>query len=418
MTDSQLTGTIAAAAEKARARDAEDVLAHLRDRFVPAPPGTIYLNGSSLGRLPAATSGRLARMVEEEWGSNLAEARTQWLDLGERIGDSIARHALGTGSGEVVVGECTSVQLYKLAVAAVRARPGRGTIITSDDNFPTDRYILDGVAADHGMNVVTLSTHADTGLDLDALRAALDENVALVSLSLVSYRSSALLDMAEVNQLVHDVGALVLWDLSHAVGAVPIELEATETDLAVGSGYKHLYGGPGAPAFLYVRRGLQDRLRQPVQGWFGHRQQLAMLPAYDPDPTVRRFQTGFPPVLSLTALAEGVGLVGEAGMDAVRAKGLALAELLQDLVAEHLFPVGYTLASPPDARRRGVHLTLRHPEASRLHPLISRADLAIDHMPPDLLRLSTTPLNTRFTDVVEAVDRIRVVTGELLVGGV
>lgn len=418
MTDSQLAGTIAPAVEEARARDAEDVLAHMRDRFVPAPPGTIYLNGSSLGRLPAATADRLARMVNEEWGSNLAEARTQWLDLGERVGDSIARHALGAGPGEVVVGECTSVQLYKLAVAAVRARSERRTIITSDDNFPTDRYVLDGVAADRGMNVLTLPAHADTGLDLDVLRAALDENVALVSLSLVSYRSGALLDMAEVNRLVHDAGALVLWDLSHAVGAVPIELEATEADLAVGSGYKHLYGGPGAPSFLYVRRALQDRLRQPIQGWFGHRQQLAMLPAYEPDPTVRRFQTGFPPVLSLTALAEGVGLVGEAGMGAVRAKGLALAEMLQDLVAEHLFPLGYTLASPPDARRRGVHLTLRHPDAPRIHPLVSRADLAVDHMPPDLLRLSATPLNTRFIDVVEAVDRIRRVTDELLGRGV
>ncbi|MET8160748.1 aminotransferase class V-fold PLP-dependent enzyme [Sphaerisporangium sp. NPDC005289] len=417
MTDSQLAGTIASAMEEARGRDAEDVLARMRDRFVSARPGTIYLNGSSLGRLPAATADRLARMVNEEWGSNLAEARTQWLDLGERIGDSIAQHALGAGPGEVVVGECTSVQLYKLAVAAVRARSERGTIITADDNFPTDRYVLDGVAADHGMSVLTLAAHADTGLDLDALRAALDENVALVSLSLVSYRSSALLDMAEVNRLVHDAGALVLWDLSHAVGAVPIELEDTEADLAVGSGYKHLYGGPGAPAFLYVRRTLQDRLRQPIQGWFGHRQQLEMLPAYEPDPTVRRFQTGFPPVLSLTALAAGVDLIGEAGMDALRAKGLALAEMLQDLVAEHLFPVGYTLASPPDARRRGVHLTLRHADASRIHPLVSRADLAIDHMAPDLFRLSATPLNTRFTDIVEAVDRIRMVTDEFLGGG-
>lgn len=393
--------------EDARRLDDQDALAPLRDRFTPVPPGTIFLNGSSLGRLPAATPDMITELIREQWGAGLAQARTQWLDLGERIGDRIARHALGALPGEVVVGECTSVQLYKLAVAAVRARPGRATIVTDDDNFPSDRYVLEGVAGAHGMTVRTVHADPDTGLDPDLLQAALGEDVALVSLSLVSYRSSALLDMAAVNRAGHDCGALVLWDLSHAVGGVPIELEATGSDLAVGSGYKHLYAGPGAPAFLYVRRGLQDRLEQPIHGWFGHRDQVAMLPAYDPDPGIRRFQTGFPPILSLTALSAGLDIVEAAGVSALRAKGLALSTLLQQLAETYLFPVGYRLASPPDPAFRGVHLTLRHPEAARLHPLIARAGVHIDHLAPDLLRLSPTPLSTRFTDVVEAVHRIR-----------
>jgi kynureninase len=402
--------------EDARHLDAVDPLAPLRERFTPAPPGVIFLNGSSLGRLPAATPGLIADMVRVQWGEGLAQARSQWLDLGERIGDRIAQQTLGAGPGEVIVGECTSVQLYKLAVAAVNTRPGRSTIITADDNFPTDRYVLDGVAAAHGMRVRTLHADPVNGLDLNALQAALDDDVALVSLSLVSHRSSALLDMAKVNHLVHEAAALVLWDVSHAVGAVPIELQGTGADLAVGSGCKHLYGGPGSPALLYVRRELQDKLQQPIHGWFGHRDQLLMLPQYDPDLTIRRFQTGFPPIISLTALSAGLDIIEAAGVTTMRAKGRALSEMLQRLVEAHLLPVGYQIASPGDARSRGVHLTLRHPDAPAIHPLLSRADVHVDHMAPDLLRLSPTPLTTRFSDLVEAVHRIRTATDEFTAG--
>jgi kynureninase len=384
-------------------RDATDPLAHLRERFHPTPEGAVYLNGGSLGRLPVATAALVDHVVREEWGNGLAEARTQWFDLCERMGDRVAEVALGAAPGEVVVGDCTSVNLYKLAAAVLDASPERRTIITDDDNFPTDQYVLAGVAAERGGTLRRLHTDPDRGLDLDQLREAVDDTVALVSLSLVSSRCGALLDVAEVHRIAHEAGALVLWDLSHAAGAVPVDLAANGADLAVGSTYKHLFAGPGAPAFLYVRRDLQAVLSQPIHGWYGHREQLAMRVDYDPDPTIRRFLTGSPPILSLVAVGAGLDVIAEAGLPALRAKSVALTGYLQEL----LEPTGLRLAGPADPARRGAHLTYEHPRAAELVPLLAQRGVFVDYSVPNRLRLTPAPLSTRFTDVADAAIRIR-----------
>jgi kynureninase len=285
-------------------------------------------------------------------------------------------------------------------------------VCTADD-FPTDRYIVAGVARARGMEVRELPADIDEGLDPEVLAAALDERVAVVVLSHVSYRSGALADLAAVTRRVHEAGALVLWDLSHAAGSVPADLAAAGADLAVGCTYKYLNGGPGAPAFLYVRRALQEQLRQPIQGWFGQRDQFAMGPEYDPAPGVERFGVGTPPVLAMAAVEVGVRLVAEAGVDRLAAKGRALTDLLVALADEWLAPHGVALASPRDAGRRGSHVTLAHPQAWQVTQALVDAGVVPDFRTPDRVRLGPAPIYTRFVDVWDAMARFR----DLLVAG-
>lgn len=392
----------------AEALDAEDPLGTFRDRFVEPEPGLIYLDGNSLGRLPAATAARLRHVVETEWGGGLVRSWEHWIDLPARVGDLIGENLLGARPGETVVSDSTTVNLYKLAAAACDARPGRTVIVTDDDNFPTDRYALAGLARSRGMTLRLVAADPVHGPSTADVAAALDDSVALLSLSAVAYRSGALLDVPAVTAAAHDVGALTLWDLSHAAGSVPVHLNAADVDLAVGCGYKYLNGGPGAPAFLYVRRDLQEALQQPIWGWFGQRDQFGMGAGYDPEPDVRRFLTGTPAILGLVALEEGVRLLVEAGLDRLRAKGMAMTELARALAAEWLTPSGFELASPTDPAARGSHLTLRHPEAFAVsRALIAEADVIGDFRAPDRLRLGPAPISTRFVEVWDAVDRIR-----------
>ncbi|MGW7573666.1 aminotransferase class V-fold PLP-dependent enzyme [Streptomyces sp. NPDC054765] len=400
-------GALRKAGRRARRLDAQDPLAPFLGRFAPLPDGRLLLDAGSLGRLPAATPELLDRVVRGDWGGRTAPARTQWLDLPQRIGDRMAATVLGARPGEVVAADCTSVNLYKLTVAALQAGRGRRTVVVDDDNSPTDRYVVAGVAADHQCALRTVHTHPDNGLDMETLRAAVDEDVAVVVLSLVSHRSGALLDMTEVHEIAHARGALVLWDLSHAVGAVDVQLAATGADMAVAATYKHLMAGPGCPALLYVRRDLQPCAAQPVHGWYGHREQLALRPGYDPDPAVRRFLTGTPPALSLAAAEPALDLLAEAGMAAVRAKSRALTGFLTELAGAVLEPCGLRPAGPADPERRGAHVTYRHPRAGELVAALAEAELFADHLPPDRVRLSPGPLSTRFADVVEAVRRFR-----------
>ncbi|WP_033386962.1 kynureninase [Sporichthya polymorpha] len=398
-------GTDRAAAE---ALDAADPLAGFRDRFVEPEPGLIYLDGNSLGRLPRATVDRLRQVVEQEWAGGLVRSWHDWIDLPTRVGDRIGEHLVGAHPGEVVVSDSTTVNLYKLAHAACSARPGRDVIVTDDDNFPTDRYTLAGLAQARGMTVRVVASDPVTGPDPADLLAALDDRVAVLSLSHVAYRSGALLDLPTITAAAHGVGALMLWDLCHSAGSVPVGLADAGVDLAVGCGYKYLNGGPGAPAFLYVRRDLQPTLRQPIWGWFGQRDQFAMGERYDPEPDVRRFLTGTPAVVGLAALEEGVRLLAEAGLDLLRAKGMAMTELARVLAAEWLLPLGFELASPADPAARGSHLTLRHPEAFAIsRALIAEADVIGDFRTPDCLRLGPAPISTRFTEVWDAFDRLR-----------
>ncbi|RBY81809.1 kynureninase [Blastococcus sp. TF02A-26] len=392
--------------------DAADELAPFRDRFVIADDALLYLDGNSLGRLPRETPAALARVVEEQWGRGLVGSWADWIGRATEVGDVIGTGVLGARPGEVLVSDSTSVDLYKLLVAGADARPGRDVLVCCADDFPTDRYLVAGAAAARGMEVREIPADIDEGLDLDVLAAALDERVAVVVLSAVAYRSGALPDLAAVTRLVHDAGALVLWDLSHAAGAVPVELDAVGADLAVGCTYKYLNGGPGAPAFLYVRRELQDELRQPIWGWFGQRDQFAMGPAYDPAPGIERFGVGTPPVLATAAVEVGARLVAEAGIEALAAKGRALTDLVVALADEHLAPHGVVLASPRDAARRGSHVSLAHPQAWQITQALVDRGVVPDFRTPDRVRLGCAPLYTRFVDVWDAMDRFRAVLAE------
>jgi len=392
---------------RAEALDAADPLAGFRDRFVVADPHLVYLDGNSLGRLPRATADRLRTATEQEWGGELIRGWSHWIELPRRVGDLIGTRLLGARPGEVLLSDSTTVNLYKLAAAALAARPGRRAIVTDDDNFPTDRYVLQGLAAERGAELRVVPTDRDEGLDPAAVRAALDRDVALVCLSHVAYRSGALADLPGITRLAHAAGALTLWDLSHAAGSVPVELAAAGADLAVGCTYKYLNAGPGAPAYLYVRADLAEALRQPIWGWFGQRDQFAMGGTYDPAPGIDRFGVGTPPVLGCYAVAEGAGLVAEAGIDRLRGKGMALTSYLVELADAWLAPLGFRLASPRAPERRGSHVSLHHPQAWQVCQALIDRDVIPDYRTPDRLRLGPAPLYTRFTDVHEALSRLR-----------
>jgi kynureninase len=408
-------GTSATTREYAEALDAADPLARFRERFVLADD-VVYLDGNSLGRLPVSTAGRLRQAVEEEWGAGLIRSWADWVTVSRDVGDLIGTGILAARPGEVVISDSTTVNLYKLACAALDARPGRRVIVTDDDNFPTDLYVFQGLAAQRGLELRVVHTDLDAGLDPATLAASLDDEVALVSLSHVAYRSGALVDMAAVTRLVHDVGALVLWDLSHAAGSVPVPLAATGADLAVGCTYKYLNGGPGAPAFLYVRSDLQETLRAPIWGWFGQADQFGMASEYDPVKGIERFCAGTPPVLATYAVREGAQLVAEAGIPALHAKAIAMTSYLVDLADTVLVPFGFTVASPRDPNRRGAHVTLHHPHAWQICQALVAAGVVPDFRSPDRLRIGPAPLYTRFVDVWEGIERTRriVTAGEHL----
>jgi kynureninase len=357
--------------------------------------------------LPKATQRRIAEVVSQDWGTGLVRSWAHWMDLPQRTGDLIGRELLGAGPGQVVVSDSTTVNLYKLACAALDARPGRPVIVTDDDNFPTDRYVLAGIAARHGAELRIIHTDVDEGVSPADVAAAVGPDTALVSLSHVAYRSGALADMAAITKIAHEAGALVLWDLCHSAGSVPVELDACAADLAVGCSYKYLNAGPGAPAFLYVRGDRQDQLGQPIQGWFGQRDQFAMGPRYDPAPGITRFTTGTPNIIGTVAVEEGARLLGEAGIGALRAKGMLLTSYLIALADAWLEPLGAVLASPRDPARRGSHVCLRHPEAWRISQALIHAGVVGDYRAPDRLRLGPAPLTSRFTDVWEAMAAIR-----------
>ncbi|WP_369133657.1 kynureninase [Modestobacter sp. I12A-02662] len=393
------------------AADDADPLAAFRARFTGAdddrPDRLLYLDGNSLGRLPVDTPAAITRVVEQEWGRGLVGSWDTWVEQSRRIGDLLADGVLGARPGEVLVGDSTSVDLYKLVVAAADARPGRDVLVCCADDFPTDRYVTAGVAAARGMTVREVAAHIDAGLDLDVLAGALDERVAVVVLSQVAYRSGALVDIAAVTRLARNAGALVVWDLSHGAGAVPADLTAAGADLAVGCTYKYLNGGPGAPAFLYVRRELQPQLRQPIWGWFGQRDQFAMGAAYDPAEGVDRFAVGTPPVLAMAAVEVGARLTAEAGVERLAEKGRRLTDLVVGLADAWPAGHGVTVASPRDAGRRGSHVSLGHPGAWQLTQALIDRGVVPDFRTPDRLRLGPAPLYTRFVDVWDAMDRLR-----------
>jgi kynureninase len=397
--------------DRALALDAADPIAAERATFVVTDPDLLYLDGNSLGRLPAAASAVVGDVTHRQWGDRLIRSWNEgWWELPERLGALLAP-VVGAGADEVLVSESTSTNLFKLAVAAARARPGRTRIVTDDLNFPTDVHVLDGVARLLGGLEVEVVPSPDGVHGPDAaLRATLDDDVALVSLSHVAYRSGHVHDLAGLTSAAHEVGALVLWDCSHSVGSVPLGLAAAGADLAVGCSYKHLNGGPGAPAWLYVRRDLQQELENPITGWFGHAEPFGFDLAFTPAEGIRRFHVGTTPVLSMAAAEAGFAQVARVGIDAVRAKSVALTTFLVEQSDEHLAPLGFTLASPRDPAVRGGHVALRHDDAWPItRALIEDAKVLPDFRSPDVLRLGLAALTTSFLDVHTAVQRIATV---------
>jgi kynureninase len=401
--------------EEARARDREDPLARYRAEFVVSDEGLLYLDGNSLGRLPKRAEALVAKTVREEWGSRLVRGWNEgWVDAPRRVGDKLAR-LLGARPGEILVSDSTSVNLFKLAVAALKAREGRTAIVTDDLNFPSDLYGLDGAARllGGGRRVVVVLARDGICVDPADLAAAIGPDTALVSLSHVAYKSGFLHDMQAVTRIAHAAGALVLWDVSHSAGVVPIDLEAWGVDLAVGCTYKHLNGGPGAPAFLYVRRALQSALENPITGWFGREAPFSFAPDFLPAAGAERFLVGTPPILSLAAAEAGIDLALEAGVEAARAKSVAMGEFLERLWEKNLEPRGVTLRSPREAARRGSHLSFGHPDGLAIdRALIEELNVVPDFRPPDVIRFGVAPLYTRFEELHEAMDRFRRVLDE------
>lgn len=403
----------------ADALDDNDPLRDLRRQFLPFPgrdaDELIYLDGNSLGRPPVRALDAINDLIARDWAAGVGSwgepsrsGRPAWIELPAVVGDLLGTQFLGAAAGQVLVCDSTTINLYKLAAAALDARPGRRTIVTDAGNFPTDRYVLEGLASARGLRLEYVDVDPLAGCSASDL--ALGSDTALVCLSHVDYRSSAISDVAGITSAAHNAGALVLWDLCHSVGSVPITLDADGVDLAVGCTYKYLDGGPGSPAFLYVRTELQATLRQPIWGWFGQRDQFAMGPAYDPVPTIDRFATGTPNIVGLTSVEAGVTLLAAAGIDALRAKGISLTSYLIQLCDAWLIPLGFELAGPRDANLRGSHVSLRHPAAFQLCRALIEDHVVPDYREPDLIRCGLAALTTSFAEVHEAMRRLRELT--------
>ncbi|MFH1906363.1 MAG: kynureninase [Chloroflexota bacterium] len=384
--------------------------------FVIPDPDLIYLDGNSLGRLPKATAERVRVAVEDEWGRGLVRGWNQnWWHAPARVGEKIAQ-LVGAAPGQVIVCDSVSIDLFKLVLAALALKPERRRIITDRLNFSSDLYILQGCANLLGgrHEIIRIGTlDSDITPDLAALDNAIDDNTALVTFSHVTFKSGYLYDMAAVTELAQRKGALVLWDLSHSVGAVSIALDACHADFAVGCTYKYLNGGPGSQAFLYVRRDLQEKIVSPIWGWWGQDKPFAFDLDYTPAPGLSRFLSGSQAILGILAMEASLGITLEAGMERIRRKSLLLTEYMIYLADAILAPLGFSLGTPRDPQRRGSHVSIRHPEGYRINrALIEEMNLIPDFREPDNIRLGLAPLYTSFGEVWEGVERIRRVVEE------
>jgi kynureninase len=392
--------------ERCAALDATDPLASLRDRF-RLPDDVVYLDGNSLGAPPRAAAERVERLLDEEWGRGLIRSWNEagWIEAPRRLGDKLGR-LIGAGPGQVVVSDSTTVNLFKLLTAALRARPGRRVILSERDNFPTDLYVAEGVARDLDAVLRTV--------DRGELESAIDESVAVLMLTHVDYRTGFMHDMGRLTEAAHAAGVLALWDLSHSIAAVPLAVDEWGVDLAAGCGYKHLCGGPGAPAHLYVASRLQEEMPSAIQGWMGHADTFSFDAGYRPAPGVMRHLCGTPPMLAMAALEAAVDLFGSIDMAAVRRKSVALGDLLIRLVDERLADRDLLVASPRESARRGSQVSLSHPNGYRvMRALIDRGVIG-DFRPPDLMRFGLAPLYIRHVDIWDAVQTLReVLDGEL-----
>lgn len=386
-------------AEKAAALDAADPLAHFRRRFA-LRDGLIYLDGNSLGALPVDTPDALTKVVRGEWGEGLITSwnEADWVNAPRRIGDKIAA-LIGAQAGEVVATDSTSINLFKALTAALSLRPECRKILTETTNFPTDSYMMQGIETFSAGRITAEAIAPDDLLE------AVDKDTAAVLLTQVHYKSAKMRDLAEVTRSIQQKGAIAIWDLSHSAGAVPIDLNAANADFAVGCGYKFFNGGPGAPAFLFGAR--RNQHAQPVlSGWFGHTKPFAFEEEYRPADGITRFQCGTPHILGLAALEAGVDLMAQADMAAIRAKSIALADLLIEAMQPLCNKHGFTLVSPVNAAERGSHLAYAHDNAYAMVQAVRELDVIADFRTPDVIRLGLTPLYLRYGDMVEAAARL------------
>lgn len=372
-----------------------------------------YLDGNSLGRLPIATEEALARAIRDGWGKELVTGWERWIDMAQSVGDLLGSATLGAAPGQVLVTDTTSVNFYRLAHAALRDRPGRRTIVIDEANFPTDRFIVQGIAQDLGYRLVTIPNEDSTvanheRITPDILERYLDDDVALVSLQVINYRSGARQDVAALTALAHAHGAHLLWDASHAVGALDLQFDRWGVKFAVGCTYKYCNAGPGAPAWMYLANDVQSTLSMPIDGWFAQRDQFAMGPLFDRAPGMRGFQIASPSILGLTAVDAGLRMIAEAGMSDIEAKCAIGTELMLEMFDDWLAPLGFSLDTPRDAKHRGGHLSLTHPEAAQIAVALRElANVIPDFRRPQSIRVAVSPLYTSYEELYTGFARMR-----------
>jgi len=399
--------------EHALQLDREDRLARFRELFINDNPEISYLDGNSLGRLPKSTLTAINDYLRNEWGKEVVTGWSHWIDEAQVTGDLIGQSALGAGPGQVLACDTTSVNFYQLCMAAISARPGRKTIITDAANFPTDRYILEGISKSLGMKLIYLENEIDPSFKNERITAEnlepyLSEDVALVSLEVIQYRSGARNDLKSITEAVRKCGGLVVWDASHAVGAIELNFDKNGVDLAVGCTYKYGNSGPGSPAWLYVRKELQSQLQVPIQGWFAQGDQFAMGAEFKKSDGIRGFQIASPSIIGLRSINEAFTMIGEAGISAIAEKAAKGTELMIDLYDAWLAPLGFTLLTSRNAHERGGHLSFHHPEAERISVALRKfANVIPDYRTPNALRLAISPLPTSYVEIWDGFARIR-----------
>lgn len=398
--------------------DAKDPLASYREKFVFTDPEVCYLDGNSLGRLPKSTVESINKFLIEGWGTKIVDGWAEWIDKAETTGDLIGRAALGAAAGQTLAMDTTSVNFYRLVRAAISARPDRRTIITDEANFPTDRYIMQGIAEELDLNLVVIpndlqehvngETFSDEMVTSEILKPYLNGDVALVTLSVVAYRSGALHDIKELTDLVRDSGALMIWDASHAVGAVDMQFDRDGVDLAVGCTYKYGNSGPGSPAWLYVSKRIQSELQMPIQGWFAQRNQFLMGSKFEQIEGMRGFQIASPSIIGLLCIDEGFGMIEQATIKEINAKASKGTDMMIELFDQWLVPLGYELVTPRDSKLRGGHISIYHPDAAQIARGL-RDDMKVipDYRAPNSIRVAISPLATSYAEVFEGFERIR-----------
>jgi len=393
--------------------DARDPLARFRSQFVISDPNICYLDGNSLGRLPLSTVEAVNAFMKDEWGPEVVTGWGHWVDEAQPTGDLIGRATLGAAAGQVLACDTTSVNFYQLALAAIHARPGRKTIITDAANFPTDRYILDGIAKQLGLNLVIIDNESAGSAEHERitpeiLAPYLNEDVALVTLEVIQYRSGARNDIKSLTDLVRKHGALMLWDASHAVGAIEMDFDKNGVDIAVGCTYKYGNSGPGAPAWLYVNKKVQAELQVPIQGWFSQGDQFAMGANFERAEGIRGFQIASPSLIGLRCIKSAFTMIEDAGIGAISEKAAIGTEMMIQLYDAWLAELGFTLLTSRNPQERGGHISLGHPDAARICVALREfADVIPDYRTPNSIRLAIAPLPTSYVEVWDGFARIR-----------